>query len=407
MSTKTTKHPRQGLRFYLAGLLLLGLFAGCVAPAPAVAPTNETAASTETVEAEATETETTETEESTEATGDAEATVITECAEGFRLFDHQYLASEPVCIPQDPQRIAMVWSFNVTALLRAGAPIVGLHEKEFLIGQFPEWEAELSAITDLGDPPNIEQILALEPDLIITSAFYAQAEKPATPNDKIEINEIYSSIAPVVAFQWTGTHTWREVAELIFDAAGKKDAYAALVAEEAARSAELNTLLDSPEETELSIVNVRAEQIYLYTQYSPGGMVVEEVGFARPQVQRLPVTPEEYNADRSAYPDFGAAYLSGISLELIDRAAGDFILVFGEFRTDDAAQANLDKILDTPLWQTLDAVKNGDVYVSGVNYAGGDIGNAHFMIDDLADAFGVLDQLSPNPYVTKAELPAP
>ena len=319
-----------------------------------------------------------------------------ECENGFRLFDHELLATDPVCIPENPERIVAAWPFNITALLRADAPIVGMIDQEFVIGQFPEWEAELAEITDLGRPLNLELMLTLEPDLIIAPSFLA--ENPNT----------LTAIAPTVLFEWEGTHIWREVTELMFDAAGEREAFEAILTEQDSRIAELSGLLGDATTQELSLVNVRSDSVFLYTQYSPGGMIAEELGFARPEAQLLPVTPDELADNPDAYPNFApyfAPYLQEISLELINRAAGDFIIVFGDFNTDDEAQTYLDEVTENPLWQTLDAVQAGDVFVSAVNYAGGGIWNAHFFLDDIAEAFCVAEGLSPNPYEIKAPLP--
>ena len=336
----------------------------------------------------------------------AEATVVPEeavardetaisndgCEEGFRRFDHDLLATDPVCIPATPERIIVAWG-NVPALLRTDAPVVGMLDKEFVIGQFPEWETELTEIADIGRPLNLEVMLSLEPDLIITSEPF------------VDDLETFTEIAPTVMFQRVGTHVWREEAELIFDAAGQRAAFEAIQVELDTRIAELSGLLGDATTQELSIINLRPDRILLYTQYSPGGMIAEAVGFARPEVQRLPVPPDEFSNNPDAYSAFGNPYFQEISPELIDRAAGDFILVFGSFSTDDEAQLYLDEVMENPLWQTLNAVQAGNVHISNVNYAGPDIGGVHFMLDDLAEAFGVQNDLSPNPYVVKTELP--
>lgn len=306
----------------------------------------------------------------------------TPCDAGFRLFDHEYLATEPVCIPENPQKVVVAWAFNVTALLRADVPIIGTNSIEFNQGQFPEWTDDLGQITDVGRPINLEVILGLSPDLIITSDFDAEGNEDAL-----------SSIAPTVLFTWEGTHVWRDVAQLMFDAAGRLKEYDALMIEQETRAAELGTLIDDPQAVELSIVNVRADRILLYTQYSPGGMIVEEVGFSRPEVQLWPDAESP-------------AYLREISFEELQQADGDYILIFGGFALDEDAQVTLDELLESPLWQSLGAVQADRVYISNVNFAGGDIGNAHAMLDELAAAFGVADDFSPNPYITRAEIPA-
>ncbi len=39
----------------------------------------------------------------------------TPCEAGFRLFDHKLLATEPVCIPENPKRVALVDEKAITA----------------------------------------------------------------------------------------------------------------------------------------------------------------------------------------------------------------------------------------------------------------------------------------------------
>ncbi|MEM9953676.1 MAG: ABC transporter substrate-binding protein [Chloroflexota bacterium] len=318
---------------------------------------------------------------------------VIECEEGFRLFDHELLATEPVCIPEDPERIVTVWTFNLTALLRADASLVASLDQEFNVSQFPNWEVELSELPEIGRPPNFELMLSLAPDLIIVSELF------------VEDIELYTSIAPTVVFQRVGTHTWREEAEVMFDALGELTAYEALMTELDNRIAELGDLLVDATEQELSIVNLRPDRFRLYTQYFPGGIIIDELGFDRPEVQLLPVTPEVFNDDTEAYPPFSNPYVRDISLEVIDEAEGDFILVFGSFDSNEEAQAYLDEVMANPLWQALNAVQEDNVYISNVNFAGGDIGNVHAMLDELAEAFGVADEFSENPYEIKAPIP--
>lgn len=49
----------------------------------------------------------------------------TECEAGFRLFDHEYLATDPVCIPEDPQRILALEISALEMTLFTGKELVG------------------------------------------------------------------------------------------------------------------------------------------------------------------------------------------------------------------------------------------------------------------------------------------
>lgn len=306
------------------------------------------------------------------------------CEAGFRLFTHEYLwegTPDGVCIPEHPQRIAFAWYFQVPALLRMGVPLVGVSGHEYLIEEFPEWQAQIEAVPDVGDPPNFESILASSPDLIIAPDWLVE-EAP----DQI------AAIAPVVTFKFDGTHYWKDLAELIFDAAGYADAFDTLIAEYDARAKELGELIGSPQDIKLSLLNVRPDMLYTYTNYSPAGIILTDVGFSRPESQILPTTPEEVLAQG------GWPYFNETSMEQIKNADGDFIIVFGDFSLypDDATA--LAALQENPLWGSLSAVQAGNVYVSDQNWAAGDIANAHYVLDEIARAFGVFDQLSPNPY---------
>ncbi len=307
-----------------------------------------------------------------------------ECEPGFRLFTHELLWSETaegVCIPEKPQRIAFAWPFQVPALLRGGVPLAGIADHAYLNAEFPEWQSVIEAIPDIQSPPNLELTLEIAPDLIIEPSWAA--------GDNYE--EI-SQIAPTVVFQFDGTHQWKQLAEMYFEIAGRLDAYEALMAEYNARAAELGELIGSPEDIEISLVAVWGPH-RLYTNYSPGGMIVEDVGFSRPAAQ-VYTEPAEDIIAAGGYPFF-----IPLDLEKIPDADGDFIIGFGDFQTEEGA-ALLAELQANPLWQPLNAVREGNVYFTTVNWAGGDIASAHSILDDLAEAFGVADQLSPNPYKT-------
>jgi ABC-type Fe3+-hydroxamate transport system substrate-binding protein len=313
-----------------------------------------------------------------------------QCEPGFRLFTHELVwtgTPDGVCIPENPQRIAFAWSFHVPALLRAGIPLVGVGDHAYLIHEFPTWQAVIEAIPEIGEPPNPEATLALQPDLIIEPSWAAE-----------ENYELVSAIAPTVAFQFDGTHQWKQLAQMYFEIAGRLDAYDTLMAEYEARAQELSALIGNPEDIEISLVAVWGPS-RIYTDYSPGGMIVADVGFSRPATQVLQQTPEEVLA-AGDYPFFFP-----LPLEEIQRAEGDFIIAFGDFDSQEG-EALRRELEEHPLWQTLEAVRAGNVYFTTVNWAGGDIAGAHAVLDDLARAFGVFDQLSPNPYAIAPETEA-
>ncbi|QPC83278.1 ABC transporter substrate-binding protein [Phototrophicus methaneseepsis] len=309
------------------------------------------------------------------------------CADGMRLFTHDLLWDETpdgVCIPQNPQRIAYSWIFHVPALIRGDFPFVGIGRQEYVINEFPEWEPVIETIPSIELPPNLELTLELEPDLIIEPSWAAE-----------ENYDELSAIAPTVVFQFDRTDDWKRLAEMYFDAAGLAESYDALIDEYEDRAQELGELIGNPEEIEVSLIWVN-ELLNLDTDYSVGGMVLADVGFARPETQILQQTPEEI-IEAGGYP-----FYTEISWEETPRADGDFIIAYGDFVTEDGL-SRLDDLKANPLWQSLSAVQAGDVYYTSVNWAGGDIAGAHNLLDDIAEAFGVADEFSPNPYKTVPE----
>jgi iron complex transport system substrate-binding protein len=319
------------------------------------------------------------------ATTDAAPT----CETGFRLFTHELLWSEiaeGVCIPEKPQQIAFAWPFHIPALLRTGYPLAAVANHEYLISQFPEWEAQITAVADVGLPPNLESVLTVNPDVIIEPDW-------AAGDNYAELSEI----APTIAFQFDGTHQWKQLAEMYFQIAGMQDAYDELIAEYEARATELGALIGNPQEIEVSLVWF-SDKPNAETNYSSGGILLSDIGFARPASQIIEQTPEEVIA-AGGYPFF-----TEFSWEEVTKADGDLIIVAGDW-TGEAGAAALAELEANPLWQSLSAVQAGNVHYTSMNWGGGDIAGAHNLLDDIAEAFGVADEFSPNPYATINYLP--
>lgn len=48
-----------------------------------------------------------------------------ECEDGFRLFEHEMLATDPVCVPENPQRVVALDPFAYELLILNDTPPVG------------------------------------------------------------------------------------------------------------------------------------------------------------------------------------------------------------------------------------------------------------------------------------------
>jgi iron complex transport system substrate-binding protein len=212
------------------------------------------------------------------------------------------------------------------------------------------------------DEPDLEAILGLTPDLIISSKLR---------HDQAMYDRL-TQIAPAVFALQPGV-TFKLNFKLYAQALGREAEGAAFIRtyEDGVRA--LNAQLPNPRPT-ASIVNFRADEVRYYQRANFLGMVLTDLGFPR--------NPAE-NVDDFAF--FGSQENLG------DYAAGDFLIV----AVADAAKGEVaDEILASDIWQTLPAVQSGNVlmadantFIGGVGYgAAGDVVNtiaAHFGLDPV------------------------
>ena len=131
----------------------------------------------------------------------AAAQETTECEEGFWLFEHERLATDPVCIPEDPQRIISLDMPATEDLLLNDIPIVGVfvYATDEISAITPGLADDLAGIPTFDWPPSLELATELNPDLIIafkdSSLFYEGMEQ----------------IAPMVVYDAAYATDWKSV----------------------------------------------------------------------------------------------------------------------------------------------------------------------------------------------------
>lgn len=310
-----------------------------------------------------------------------------ECEPGFRLFDHELLATEPVCIPENPVRIVALENAAAELLLFTDKEIVGTFEaftKAEMSAALPALTDELEPITGFDWPVNLERLLELSPDLI------AAYDNETMPYDQL------SAIAPTVIFSagiaegdWkTATEFWSEVFNV-------QDVYQQMLATYDARIAELQTALgDNRANTEVSLVLASSYFNMIYTADSPTSSILRDVGLGRPASQAL-------NSEESlaTYGNTTYAYLSDETLNLAD---GDAIFLFTFAASGEEAIAASNQYLAdfqaNPLWNSLSAVQSGSVYPVGYHWTRGNtylLANA--VLDDLFTYLAGAESTTPNP----------
>lgn len=362
----------------VAALALCVLLAGCASggagndTADGGDTTSEAAGADDTSVADQ-ETETGASETGASETG-AEATAGEGAGEepgGTRTVEHALGTTE---VPASPERVVTlgyVTVFEVADILGISDTIVGARPD---ITDF-DYFVYRDDLADIGDPeqPNLERIVALEPDLIIgleltLEPFYDQLAR----------------IAPTVGVEWPGTSAgFLEVGRRYAEALGGDDgleAYEEVVDAYLARAARIGERATAGGQAPaVAIMRVRETgQRYELPGIYSGHILYEDVG--------LPV-PEGLRAAAKA----GEATLP-VSSEELTVAAPEHLFVYSGVG-DDAfteAERSLATLRETnPLFGELPAAQADQVHPVGGHWFSGNVLGAELVLDDV-EAF-VLD----------------
>jgi iron complex transport system substrate-binding protein len=253
-----------------------------------------------------------------------------------------------VTIPTNPKKV-IVSDFS-SEVLAVGAKPIGAGPNDFKI---VFTQKELAGVENIGDPPNVEKILQLGPDLIIVSTVF---------------NEIYpeavtqlTKISPIIflSFDQDPIHS---LFPKIADVLGKSDEAKKWTAgyEEEAKLAREKVKAAVGNET-VSIFRVEKGRLRIYLNRNFGGYMT------RTGLQlRAPAAVEAEIAKNK----FGSAVQ--ISLEKLPDYAADTMFVIVRSEGDD--QAEFKELEKSAIWKNLPAVKNGKVhFLETDKYYGSDI----------------------------------
>jgi iron complex transport system substrate-binding protein len=238
--------------------------------------------------------------------------------------------------------------FPLDTALVVGAPLAGVPSPSNLPGYLGRRVGDARSV-GAEATPNLEQVAALDPDLILASIFTVEGT----------YDEV-SQIAPTVAIDDEDSGRWREIHAQVSDVLGRSAAGEEALEEYLARAEELGGRLG---EVRVSVVRPRDDGIRIYGKTYFAGQILQDVGLPRPPAQDV---QEEEPLD--------------ISKELIQRADGDVIFVwsYSEEEQDEA-----EKLKKDPLWSTLEAVRAGRVYEVGPHWYGSGPLAANAVLDDL------------------------
>jgi iron complex transport system substrate-binding protein len=285
-------------------------------------------------------------------------------AEPFRVVAH---AMGETAIPAQPQRVVALDQSFVDAVMTLETPVVGYTTYRAIEEELPDYLGPLvatygSEAIPVGtlEEPSLEQVAALEPDLIVSAVVRHE-----------ELYNQLSQIAPTVFSETTGA-IWKDNLRLMGQALGKEDLAETKITEYEQRAATIGRQIGETSGGTLptiSIVRFAGEDtVRLYTENSYSGVVMQDVGFPRPEAQ---ATSDDIAVD--------------ISQERILDLDADHIFV--ATYPDSTSEGPKAQFVANPLWSRLQGTQHEVSDLTWMSAVG--IQGAHAVLDDLATIFSV------------------
>ena len=324
----------------------------------------------------------------------AEAVTSDECEAGFRLIADELLVDDPVCVPEDPQRVVI--GLSASFLHPFQVKPIGAFGLVRDSDNFPDLAPWLNdGITSIDVPYSLEQLTALDPDLMIFGSTYV-----------VDIQTTLPNIAPTLILDSSNNDYFH--LQTFHRFLGRVFGQEALVEEQLAlyeqRLAELRTAIDaelgSLADVQVSMARFYGEERFtLMSRYGDAGAILDEIGFGRPAA--IDYTPEEILEVYGAGPGEGFTGLAALSKERLDLLDGDTLIIVASTGGLDSQQAGgaaiVETLSDDPLWQQLNVVQQDQThFVPALWLSRSHYYAAHSQLDDLSSIFDVIIP-TPNP----------
>ncbi|NJM87825.1 MAG: iron-siderophore ABC transporter substrate-binding protein [Hydrococcus sp. RU_2_2] len=283
------------------------------------------------------------------ATHDINITSYKQPIENCRTVQH---IMGSACIPRNPQRVVILTLDSFANSWALGIqPIAFNYFPRVPIPKYLQGKADRIESIGSYNSPNIEKILRLKPDLIISGS---------------ELKGIYkqlSYIAPTVVLNTPPL--WTEMLEELAQVLDKQEVGRKLIDRYWKRVEKLKqTLADRCKTMEVSIADISSEYgIGAYGEKHFSWSVLKDIGLQRPKSHNL-------------------FYINTlISKEKISDIDGDVLFVVSSEREDD--KKTLNKLKQSPLWLHLEVVQQNKVYVVDKHWDNPDIFAINAILDDL------------------------
>jgi iron complex transport system substrate-binding protein len=259
-------------------------------------------------------------------------------------------------VPSDPQRVVVLTNEATDMVLALGITPVGA-VKSWAGDPYYDYLAdEMAEVPVVGDEmqPRLEQIVALQPDLIVGSKVRQEA-----------IYDSLNAIAPTV-FSETIGEPWQENLRLYGQALNREAEAEQLLADWETRVVQLRQRF-ADQAIQVSLVRFLPGMTRIYLKDSFPGQIVQDVGLQRPASQAE------------------AGFAQEVSFEQIPQMEADVLFYFVQADNAASPDAVANPWLSHPLWQQLAVVQAGNAHaVSDVVWTtAGGIQAAHLLLDDL------------------------
>ncbi|MFP4298208.1 MAG: ABC transporter substrate-binding protein [Spirulinaceae cyanobacterium] len=269
-------------------------------------------------------------------------------------------------VPENPQRIVALEPFALEALLAMGIKPVGAP----LEGVNPYLQDRVEGITNISNPPNLERVFSLKPDLILGSQYQNQ-----------DIYSQASQIAPTILFSFTGSSDWKAITQLVGNTINQEDLSTKVLNDYRQRLEKFQAEMgDSYSNLKISLVRVYPDAISLYQKGSFAGTIIADAGLSRPSAQQRDDVQIKVSKERILDADGDVMFLWTYSNNA-DREA--------------EAETALQQLKADPLWSKLNVVQQGNVYEVGEHWLGTGAIAANLAIDDLFNYLLENDKIQP------------
>jgi iron complex transport system substrate-binding protein len=261
-----------------------------------------------------------------------------------------------------PKKVVILTNEGTEALLSMGVTPVGAVQSWTGDPWYDHIADKMKDVEVVGTESelNVEAIAKLQPDLII--------------GNKMRQEEQYNQlkdIAPTVMAE-TLRGDWKENFELYAKALNKEKKGQEVLGEYDQRIEDLKGKLGDKLNQQVSMVRFMAGDVRIYHKDSFSGVILDQLGFARPEGQ-----------------DVGDFAEKGVTKERIPAMDGDVLFYFTYETGDGEANKLAEEWINDPLFQNLEVAKQERVYeVDDAiwNTAGGVIA-ANKMLDDIEKYF--------------------